>query len=76
MKSVNELDSRLKEAVQSFNHEVRFMLDTFEQSHEDECLTKRDLEEIGRQVFYCLSEFREHIVDFLNKQNGILTNQN
>lgn len=70
MTKAEELDVRLKDAIQIFNREIRFHLDTFEQTHENEFLTKDDFEEIGRQAFYCLSSFREEIIEYLKRERA------
>ena len=66
---IQELDKRLQDAMFTYNREMQFCLDTFDQSHDDDRLTKDDMDEMSRQVFYTLGEFREVIVDYLkNKQ--------
>lgn len=62
---VKELDERLRDTIFTFDKEIRFYLDTFDQSHDDKNLTKDDLEDLGRQVLYTLGEFRECIIDYL-----------
>ncbi|MBB6692323.1 hypothetical protein H7B90_13005 [Cohnella xylanilytica] len=64
----NELDTKLQEVVNRFNTEMKFNLDTFEQSHDGDQLTKRDMEEISRQVFYALNDFRRAIVEFVKSE--------
>ncbi len=62
------LEQKLTEALHSFKEEVEFHLETFNQTHQDENLTKDDLEFIGRQVFYCLHSFKDAIVDTTRKE--------
>jgi transcription elongation factor GreA-like protein len=59
------MEKRLNEAVDNFRAEMQFHLETFDQSHNDEYLTKDDLEQISRQVFYCLSDFKNIITEYL-----------
>lgn len=66
--NTDELNIRLGDTLQDFNREIRFHLDTFEQHHDNENLTKHDFEEMGRQVFYCLSAFRDDLIGFLRKE--------
>ena len=61
------LEKELDEALTTFNEEIVFMLDTFDQSHHDDNLTKQDMEEIGRQVFYAMSEFKGSLIKYLRK---------
>lgn len=63
------LAKQLDEALTTYNEEVVFMLDTFDQTHDDENLTKQDMEDLGRQIYYLLSEFRNSIVKFLKDNN-------
>lgn len=67
--SLQQLDKELDTTLQTFNEEIVFMLDTFDQSHQDEYLTKDDMEEIGRQVFYTLHEFKDALIKHLWKES-------
>lgn len=60
-----KLDRRLNDTLENFRLEVQFDVETFEQTHKDEYLTKNDLEELGRQIYYCLSDMRNALLDYL-----------
>lgn len=62
-----KLEKGLSDALENFKEQIKFDLDTFEQSHQDKYLKKDDLEEIGRQVYYCLSDFKERITEYLKE---------
>ncbi|MGN4930283.1 hypothetical protein [Bacillus cereus group sp. MYBK14-1] len=69
MKTEN-LEKQLNKALDDFRENTLFKLETFEQAHENEYLTKDDLEEINRQVFYCLHDFKKVIVEYLKGNNS------
>lgn len=48
-----------------FNQEVMSLIDI----HDNDYLTKDDLEDISRQIFYCLYEFKDLIVEYLKKND-------
>lgn len=59
------LDQRLNEALENFRLDVQFDVETFEQTHKDEYLTKKDLEELSRMIYYCLSDMRNALLDYI-----------
>lgn len=65
---MNELEQKLNEALTTFSQEIHFHLETFNQSHEDENLTHRDLDFLGRQIFYCLSDFKDAITAYAKQK--------
>lgn len=67
--AAGQLEKKLNEALDSFRENTQFNLETFDQSHENEYLTKADLEEISRQTFYCLNDFKNIIVKYLKEEN-------
>ncbi|BAR86751.1 uncharacterized protein KNN_05959 [Bacillus thuringiensis serovar tolworthi] len=67
--STDRLEKELNKALDDFRENTLFNLETFEQVHENEYLTKDDLEEINRQVFYCLHDFKSKIVKYLKENN-------
>ncbi|MED0665666.1 hypothetical protein P4T04_04960 [Bacillus badius] len=59
--NVQRLEKELDESLQVFNEEIVFLLDT----HDDDYLTKDDLEDIGRHVFYAMHEFKSILIKHL-----------
>ncbi|MGG3524882.1 hypothetical protein ABES13_05090 [Bacillus pseudomycoides] len=66
--TTERLEKELNKALDDFRENTLFNIETFEQVHENEYLTKDDLEEINRQVFYCLHDFKSKIVKYLKKE--------
>lgn len=64
-----QLKEQLDQSLEAYRESTQFLVETFEQTHEDEYLTKDDMEEINRLTFYCLYEFKKHIVTFLKTFN-------
>ncbi|PEU78332.1 hypothetical protein CN386_13450 [Bacillus cereus] len=67
--STERLEKELNKALDDFRENTLFNLETFEQVHENEYLTKDDLEEINRQAFYCLHDFKSKIIKYLKENN-------
>lgn len=59
------LEKKLDESLEAFRQEMIFLTNT----HDREYLTKDDLEQIGRQVFYCLYDFKETIVRYAREND-------
>ncbi|MGD0153298.1 MAG: hypothetical protein ABSC17_06000 [Thermacetogeniaceae bacterium] len=62
---MKKLEKGLDDTLENFKKEINFLVDTFPQGHSNEYLTKDDLEEIGKQVYYCLADFRDKIIEYL-----------
>ncbi|MGS7463797.1 hypothetical protein [Bacillus paranthracis] len=60
-----QLKEQLDEALENFRVATQFQLETFEQVHENEYLTKDDMEEMNRYTFYCLNDFKNSIIKYL-----------
>lgn len=60
-----QLKEQLDEALENFRVATQFQLETFEQTHENEYLTKDDMEEMNRYTFYCLNDFKNNIIKYL-----------
>jgi hypothetical protein len=71
MANIAKLDEALEKSLESFKEEIKFNLETFYQNnkHPKEFLTKDDYEEITRQTYYVLGEFKKAIIDYL-KENS------
>lgn len=61
--SATHLKHKLDEALDDFAREVDFIYDTMD----DENVTRDELKELGKQVFYTLGRFRNEIVKELRK---------
>ncbi|HGO9411008.1 TPA: hypothetical protein ACLBZV_005484 [Bacillus cereus] len=66
---VNQLKDQLDEALEHFRESTRFQLETFEQTHENEYLTKEDMEEMNRYTLYCLNDFKNSIMKYLEEND-------
>jgi len=55
-----QLEENLDEEIHTFSKEIMFLVD----SKGEEYLTNYDIEDIGRQVFYTLMEFKNHMVKY------------
>ncbi|EJQ56211.1 hypothetical protein IEQ_00185 [Bacillus cereus BAG6X1-2] len=64
-----KLKEQLDEALENFKESTRFQLETFEQTHENEHLTKEDMEEMNRYTFYCLNDFKNSIIKYLEEND-------
>jgi len=64
---LKKLEKGLDDALENFRAQIEFDLETFEQSHKNEYLTDDDLEEMGRQVYYCLANFKNKIIKYLKE---------
>lgn len=62
--TVQELNRKLDKALDDFSAEIRFYVETFDQNNQSKYLTKDDLEYFAKQVFYCLYDFKEIIVEY------------
>ena len=60
----SQLDSELTKALQVFSNEIRSMYE--EASNEP--ATKNDINELARQTFYTLDEFRKSILKYLDER--------
>ncbi|WP_298839698.1 hypothetical protein [Clostridium sp.] len=65
MKNINDLENALETSVANFRKEIDFDTETFSQSHNNDYLDKDDFDELGRQTFYALDDFKKHIIDYL-----------
>lgn len=65
MKNIDELDKALVTSMESLQSQIQFDMETFSQTHDDEYLTKDDMEEIVRQVFYTFGDFKDNIISYL-----------
>lgn len=63
------LKEQLNEALEHFRESTRFQLETFEQVHENEYLTKDDMEEMNRYTLYCLNDFKNSILKYLEEND-------
>lgn len=63
--STGRLEKELNKALDDFRENTLFNLETFEQVHENEYLTKEDMEEMNRYTFYCLNDFKNSIIKYL-----------
>ena len=62
---LKKLEEGLNEALERFRQEIIFQMETFDQTHDSDYLTRGDFEEINRQVFYCLFDFKNQIIEYL-----------
>ena len=60
-----QLKKNLEESLQMYNEEVNYMVETFDQTHQDENLTKKDMEEMGKQTLYLVSELNKQVIKYL-----------
>lgn len=65
MKDLKVLDKNLEKALDDFSKQITFDMETFSQTHDNDYLTKVDLEEITRQTFYVMLDFKTQIIDYL-----------
>ena len=59
--TVSQLDTALTKALQDFSEEIRA---NYEEGS-NEPVTENDINELARQTFYTLDEFRKEIVKYL-----------
>jgi len=55
-----QLDENLDEEMRTFSKEIMYLVE----SHDGNYLDGSDMEDIGRQVFYTLMEFKKHMVEY------------
>lgn len=65
MKDIKSLEEALELSVNDFSKQMHTDIETFSQSHENEYLNKNDMDEISRQTFYALNDFKKHIISYL-----------
>lgn len=66
MKDLKDLDKALIKSLEDYKAETIFDIQTYNQSHKKgEYLDEYDLEEISRQVYYLMDDFRKSIIEYL-----------
>lgn len=63
MSKLSMLDKHLSESLESFSKEISLRYPEGDKSP----VTASDINELGRQVFYLADDFRNQIIDYLNK---------
>lgn len=63
-KTVDELEKKLKESLNSFTEEMKFNIQSFQNSKYT-YLNEYDMEDIARQVFYTFDDFQKNIICYL-----------
>ena len=63
--NINKLDQQLTDIVNTYSDNVRSLYK--EGSHEP--ATEHDINELARQTFYALDEFRKNIINYLKEQD-------
>ena len=67
---VEELKKNLDKNLHDFSAEIRFEVETFNQNHDSEFLTKYHMEEMSKQTFYVMGNFRDSVVKYLESQEN------
>lgn len=61
MKNINDLDKALKQSLTDFATEMQSKVSTFK----GESLSEYDMDDIARNVFYVMEDFRKNIIEYL-----------
>ena len=59
-----KLEEKLNQSIEEFRENVQSNYETARSQH----CTPDDLQELARQTFYALNDFKKHIVEFLKEQ--------
>ncbi len=69
MMTPKQLEDKFDEALDHYRQEIMFHVETFSQCHNNEYLTKDDMEQIARQTFYCLHDMKDILLEYV-KENS------
>lgn len=64
---LNQLEKQLDQSLEAYRKETIFTVDTFDQPHYNEEVTKETLEQMGRSTYYTLYEFKKSIMNYLKE---------
>lgn len=63
--TLDQLEKQLDKTLESYQSETLFTVNTFDEPYYSEEAAKETIEQMGRQTFYALSEFKQHILKYL-----------
>jgi len=64
--SIQKLQEQLESALETYRNEIQFNRESFGAK---QSVTAADLEELGRQTFYALNDFKNYIISYLKERN-------
>lgn len=63
MGKIEKLESQLEKSIEDFRVEIKGLV----KENQDQTITADDIDEIGRQIYYVLEDFKKHIVEYLKE---------
>lgn len=60
--NIDELEENLSESLNQFSMEMQNKID----NAADDPLNKNDIDDLAREVFYTLNDFKDNIIKYLN----------
>ncbi|AWK50486.1 hypothetical protein DIC82_05320 [Clostridium beijerinckii] len=60
--NIDELEENLSESLNQFSMEMQNKID----NAVDDSLNKNDIDDLAREVFYTLNDFKDNIIKYLN----------
>lgn len=68
MKNINDLDKALKQSLSDFAIEIQDKVSTF---NKGESLSEYDMDDIAKNVFYLMEDFRNNIIEYLKDNTDV-----